>query len=139
MAESVLPMFSYRSFIVSGLPFRSLIHFEFIFAHVKAGLVLLCVELCERLVYWRSSPLSDVWFAGISRCVHCLSCDGFLCCAGVLFTGPHWSGSVSAACAFGVISKETLFSPVSRRSLPLCPLVPSWFQALCLSLCCVLR
>ena len=57
----------------------------------------------------------------------------------VLFTGPRWSGSVSAACAFGVISKETLFSPVSRRSLPLCPLVPSWFQALCLSLCCVLR
>ena len=31
MSESVLPMFSSRSFIVSGLPFRSLIHFEFIF------------------------------------------------------------------------------------------------------------
>ena len=29
--ESVLPMFSSRSFIVSGLTFRSLIHFEFIF------------------------------------------------------------------------------------------------------------
>ena len=28
MSESVLPMFS-RSFIVSGLTFRSLIHFEF--------------------------------------------------------------------------------------------------------------
>ena len=27
--ESVLPMFSSRSFIVSGLTFRSLIHFEF--------------------------------------------------------------------------------------------------------------
>ena len=26
-----LPMFSYKSFIVSGLIFRSLIHFEFIF------------------------------------------------------------------------------------------------------------
>ena len=33
MAESVLPMFSYRSFIVSGLMFRSLIHFEFIFVY----------------------------------------------------------------------------------------------------------
>ena len=31
LSESVLPMFSSRSFIVSGLTFRSLIHFEFIF------------------------------------------------------------------------------------------------------------
>ena len=35
MLESVLPMFSSRSFIVSGLTFRSLIHFEFIFVYVK--------------------------------------------------------------------------------------------------------
>ena len=39
MSESVLPMFSsgefypHRSFIVSGLTFRSLIHFEFIFVY----------------------------------------------------------------------------------------------------------
>jgi len=33
MSESVLPMFSSRSFIVSGLTFRSLIDFEFIFAY----------------------------------------------------------------------------------------------------------
>ena len=33
MSESVLPMFSPRSFIVSGLPFRSLIHLEFIFVY----------------------------------------------------------------------------------------------------------
>ena len=31
MSESVLPLFSSRSLIVSGLTFRSLIHFEFIF------------------------------------------------------------------------------------------------------------
>ena len=31
--ESVLTMFSSRSFIVSGLTFRSLIHFEFIFVY----------------------------------------------------------------------------------------------------------
>ena len=31
MSSSVLPMFSAKSFIVSGLTFRSLIHFEFIF------------------------------------------------------------------------------------------------------------
>ena len=33
MSESVLTMFSSRSFIVSGLTFRSLIHFEFIFVY----------------------------------------------------------------------------------------------------------
>ena len=33
LSESVLPMFSPQSFIVSGLIFRSLIHFEFIFMY----------------------------------------------------------------------------------------------------------
>ena len=33
MSESVLPVFSSKSFIVSGLMFRSLIHFEFIFVY----------------------------------------------------------------------------------------------------------
>ena len=33
MSSSVLPMFSSKSFTVSGLTFRSLIHFEFIIVH----------------------------------------------------------------------------------------------------------
>ena len=33
MSLSVLPMFSSKSFIVSHLAFRSLIHFEFIFVY----------------------------------------------------------------------------------------------------------
>ena len=33
MSKSVLPIFSSKSFIVSGLAFRSLIHFEFIFVY----------------------------------------------------------------------------------------------------------
>ena len=33
MSERVLPMFSSRSFIVSGLTFSSLVHFEFIFVY----------------------------------------------------------------------------------------------------------
>ena len=33
MSESVLPTFSSRNFIASGLKFRSLIHFEFIFVY----------------------------------------------------------------------------------------------------------
>ena len=33
MSKSIFPMFSYKSFIVSSLTFRSLIHFEFIFVY----------------------------------------------------------------------------------------------------------
>ena len=33
ISKSVLPMFSPRSFMVSGLTFKSLIHFEFLFAY----------------------------------------------------------------------------------------------------------
>ena len=58
MSESVLPMFSSRSLIVSGLIFRSLIHFEFIFMYgVSCSIfILLCLafqfsqhHLLERL------------------------------------------------------------------------------------------
>ena len=38
MSESVQPMLSSKSFLISGLTFRSLIHFEFIFTYgVKEG------------------------------------------------------------------------------------------------------
>ena len=39
-SKSVLPMFSSKSFIVSGLKFRSLIYFEFIFVLFIAGNML---------------------------------------------------------------------------------------------------
>ena len=51
MSESVLPMFSSRSFIVSGLTFRSFIHFEFIFVYG--------VRKCSSS---RSSLLNNSWF-----------------------------------------------------------------------------
>ena len=43
MSESVLPMFSSRSFIVSGLIFRLLIHFEliFVFGVIKCSSLIL--------------------------------------------------------------------------------------------------
>ena len=55
MSESVLPMFSSRSFIVSGLTFRSLIHFEFIFVYgvrkcsaaAAAKPLQSCLTLCD--------------------------------------------------------------------------------------------
>ena len=54
MSENVLPMFSSRSFIVSGLTFRYLIHFEFNFVYgvrkcsaAAAKLLQLCPTLCN--------------------------------------------------------------------------------------------
>ena len=46
MSESVLPTFSSRNFIVSGLTFRSLIHFEFIFAYGVRKLDTASEETC---------------------------------------------------------------------------------------------
>ena len=72
MSESVLPMFSSRSFIVSGLTFRSLIHFEFIFVYVRkcSSFILLQVvdqfsqdHLLKRLSFFHCislPPLSKI-------------------------------------------------------------------------------
>ena len=54
MLESVLPMFSSRSFIVSGLTFRSLIHFEFIFVYGVSVLVSFFYK-------WLTSFPSTTW------------------------------------------------------------------------------
>ena len=50
MSLSVLPMFSSKSFIVSGLTFWSLIHFEFIFVYGvrKAAFLYTHNEISER-------------------------------------------------------------------------------------------
>ena len=89
MSESVLPMFSSKSFIVSGLMFRSLIHFEFIFVYgvIKcSSFILLQVvdqfsqhHLVKRLSFLHCifvPPLSKI---GVHRCVG-LSL-GFLFCS----------------------------------------------------------
>jgi len=49
MSESVLPMFSSRSFIVSGLTFKSLIHFEFIVVYgVKKCSCLILLQVVDQ-------------------------------------------------------------------------------------------
>ena len=48
MSESVLPIFSSKSFIVSDLTFRSLIHFEFIF-------------VCGVRKHWHKDRHIDQW------------------------------------------------------------------------------
>ena len=49
MSESVLPVFSSKSFLVSGFTFRLLIHFEFIFVYVireYSNFILLYIYSC---------------------------------------------------------------------------------------------
>ena len=66
MLESVLPMFSSKSFIVSGLTIRSLIYFEFIFVYgvrkcsaaAAAKWLQSCLTLCDPID--GSSPGSPV-------------------------------------------------------------------------------
>ena len=67
MSSSVLPVFSSKRFIVSGLTFRSLIHFEFIFVYgVRrcSNFILLqvrvCVLSCFSRVWLCDAPGSSV-------------------------------------------------------------------------------
>ena len=62
-AKGVLPMFSSRSFMISGFIFKSLIHFELIFLYsvtLGSGSYLFCMWLSSFPIYWRYYPLSIV-------------------------------------------------------------------------------
>ena len=72
MLESVLPMFSSRSFIVSGLTFESLIHFEFIFVYgVRkcSSFILLQVvdQVCQHHLLKRLSFLHCIVLPPLSK------------------------------------------------------------------------
>ena len=58
MSESALPMFSSRSFIVSGLTFISLIHFEFIFVY---GVRKCCSFILLQVVDWRHRDKEQIF------------------------------------------------------------------------------
>ena len=91
MSSSVLPMFSSKSFIASGLTFRSLIHFEFIFVYGvrKCSFILLhmAVQFSQHHLLKRLSfphciflpPLSKIKYPQVHRFISGLS---------ILF---HWS------------------------------------------------
>ena len=67
MLESVLPKFSSRSFIVSGLTFRSLIHFEFIFVYNCCFFT--CIQISQEAgqVLWYSHLLNFPQFVVIHK------------------------------------------------------------------------
>ena len=72
MSESALPMFSSRSFIVSGLTFRSLIYFEFIFVYgirKCSSFILLQVvdEFSQHHLWKRLSFLHCIFLPPLSK------------------------------------------------------------------------
>ena len=77
MSESVLPMFSSKSLIVSGLTFRSLIHFEFIFVYCVrkcSNFILLCVvdQSSQHHLWKRLSFLHCIFLPPLSK----IMCSG---------------------------------------------------------------
>ena len=90
MSKSVLPMFSTKSFIVSDLTFRSLIHFEFIFVHgvrkcSNFMLLHIVVQFSQHNLLKRLSFIHCIFLALLSkiRCTHrCMNLFlGFLSCS----------------------------------------------------------
>ena len=89
MSNSVLPMFSSRSFIVSGLTFKSLIHFEFIFGYgVRkcSNFILLhvAVQFSKHGLLKKLSFLHCIFLPPLSK-IRCPYVRGFISGLSVLF------------------------------------------------------
>ena len=61
MSSSVLPMFSSKTFIVSGLTFRSLMHFEFIF-YIGFKNILFSFCACVAVQFSQNQLLKRLFF-----------------------------------------------------------------------------
>ena len=93
MSKSVLPMFSFRRFIVSGLTFRSLIHFEFISVYgVRNCSNFILLHVIDQLfsqnhMLKRMSFLHCICLPPLSK-IRCPEVHGFISGLSILF---HWS------------------------------------------------
>ena len=90
MSLRVLPLFSSKSFIVSGLTFRSLIHFEFIFVYrVRkcSNFILLHVAVQFSHLLKRLSLLHCLFLPPLSK-IRYPQVHGFISGLSILF---HWS------------------------------------------------
>ena len=92
MSSTVLPMFSSKCFIVSGLTFRSLIHFEFIFVYgVRkcSHFILLCVavQVSQHHLLKRLSLPHCIFLPLLSK-IRCPQVHGFISGLSIFF---HWS------------------------------------------------
>ena len=133
MAESVLPMFSYRSFIVSGLPFRSLIHFEFIFVYgVRkcSSFILSRVvdQFSQHHLLKRLSFLHCIFLPHLSK-IRCPQVRGFIFGLSILF---HSSIFLSL-CQYHTVLM-TVALQQSLKSGKLIPPVPFFFLKIALAI-----
>ena len=92
MSYSVPPMFSSKSFIVSGLTFRSLLHFEFIFVHgvrkcYNFILLHVAVQFSQYHSLKRLSFLPCIFLPPLSK-IRWPYVHGFISGLSILF---HWS------------------------------------------------
>ena len=92
MSQSVLPMFSSKSFIVSDLTFRSLIHFEFIFMygikkHSNFIILHIAVQFSQHHLLKRLFFLHCIFLPPLSK-MRCPQVCGFISGLAILF---HWS------------------------------------------------
>ena len=86
MSESVLPMFSSRSFIVSDLTSISLIHFEFIFVYDvrKCSSFILLQGVSQHHLLKRLSFLHWIFLPPLSK-IRCPYVHGFISGLSILF------------------------------------------------------
>ena len=89
MSERVLPMFSSKSFIVSGLMFRSLIHFEFIFVYgvrkcYSFILLLVVDQFSQHNLLKRLSSIHCIFLPPLSK-IRCPYVHGFISGLSILF------------------------------------------------------
>ena len=92
MSSSVLPMFSQKSFIAPGLPFRSLIHFEFIFVYgvrkcFNFIILHVAVQFSQHHLLKRLSFPHCIFLPPLSKIRH-PQVHGFISGLSLLF---HWS------------------------------------------------
>ena len=89
MSSSILPMFSSKSFIVSGLTFRSLIHFEFIFVYgvrKRANFIILhaAVQFSQHYLLKRLSLPHYIFLTPLSK-IRYPQVRGFISGLSILF------------------------------------------------------
>ena len=123
MSSGVLPIFYPENFIVSGLTFRSLIHFEFIFVYgVRkcSNFVLLhvAVQFTQHRLLRRLSFPHCIFLPALSK-IRYLQVHGFISGLSILF---HWSIFVFLCqCHIVLMTVALQYHLKSERLIPPAP------------------
>ena len=123
MSSSVLPIFSFKSFIVSGLTFKSLIHFEFVFVYgVRkcSNFILLhvAVQFSQHDLLKRLSLPHCIFLPHLSK-IRYPQVHGFISGLSILF---HWPIFLFLCYYHTVLMMVALqYNLKSGRLIPLAP------------------